>query len=99
MTARITGVTMQMERGLGSAANTCRLGAAEKLLEIGVRARLLARREPSLIHAATALQVCPRLALLGILFVTSPDTIKLRAMVEEWTLLKILGEIRKAIVR
>jgi hypothetical protein len=71
--------------------------AVERLLTVGVRARLLARRGAGIAEVARWLGVRPLLVHLGILFATSQDTLKLRALVEEWSLVRILTKIRNAL--
>lgn len=68
--------------------------AGECLLRLGKLARFLLRHGSALNQVARELGVGDKVCVLALAFLTAPDWLKLRALVEDWTLLAIKSRIR-----
>lgn len=66
----------------------------ECLLRLGEVARFLLRHGSRLDQVARELRVGPRVCFLGLAFLTAPESLKFRALVENWTLLAIRSSLR-----
>lgn len=82
-----------MNRKLPVAETDCR-SSSEGLLRLGRLARILLRYGADISDIARELRVGRRTCALAIRFVAAPDRLKLRALVEEWTLLAVRRELR-----
>jgi hypothetical protein len=63
--------------------------AGECLLRLGKLARFLLRHGSRLEQVSHELEVGPRVCMLALAFLTAPDSLKFRALVENWNALAI----------
>jgi hypothetical protein len=68
--------------------------AGECLLRLGRLARFLLRHGSRLDQVARELDIGPRVCVLSLAFLTAPDGLKLRALVEDWNALTIRRSLR-----
>jgi hypothetical protein len=68
--------------------------AGECLLRLGRLARFLLRHGSRLDQVARELDVGPRVCMLSLAFLTAPDWLKFRALVENWNALAIRSCLR-----
>jgi hypothetical protein len=68
--------------------------AGECLLRLGHLARFLLRHGSKLDQIARELRVGPRVCMLSLAFLSAPDSLKFRALVENWNALAIRSSLR-----
>lgn len=66
----------------------------ECLLRLGQLARYSLRHGSRLDEVARELKVGPRVCLLSLAFLTAPDWLKVRALVENWNVLHVRSSLR-----
>ena len=76
-------------RGDPSGSNTCCLNPGESLLRLGRLVRFLVRHGAELRQVAKELELRDKLCVLATRFLAAPDCLKLRALVEDWSLTSI----------
>jgi hypothetical protein len=68
--------------------------SGECLLRLGQLARFLLRHGSRLDDVARELNVGPRVCMLSLAFLTAPDWLKVRALVENWNVLHVRSSLR-----
>lgn len=68
--------------------------AGECLLRLGRLARFLLRHGSRLDQVSRELDIGPRVCMLSLAFLTAPESLKFRAMVENWKALTIRSYLR-----
>lgn len=68
--------------------------SGECLLRLGQIAKFLLRNGCRLDQAAHSLHIGRRVCLLSLAFLTAPDSLKFRALVENWNVLAIRSSLR-----
>ncbi len=68
--------------------------SGESLLRIGKLANFLVRHGLDTTQVARELGVGDKVCVLAIAFLTAPDCLKFRALVEDWNLLVIRSQLR-----
>ena len=66
----------------------------ESLLRLGQLTRFLLRHGSRLDDVARELSVGPRVCMLSLAFLTAPDWLKVRALVEDWSVLHVRSSLR-----
>jgi hypothetical protein len=66
----------------------------ECLLRLGVIAKFLIRHGCRFDQVARELHIGSRVCLLALAFATAPDSLKFRALVEDWNVLAIRSSLR-----
>jgi hypothetical protein len=69
--------------------------SGERLLRVGQVAKFLLRHGCQFDQIACELHIGNRVCLLGLAFLTAPDSLKFRALVEGWNLLAIRSHLRE----
>ena len=83
-------------RGISSNTSSVESTAAEQLLDLGRLVRFLVRHGATDEQVAQEIGISVRLCRLATTLVTASDCLKLRAIVEDWTALKIRTSLRSA---
>ena len=83
-----------MNRSKSEIRETICQNPGECLLRLGQLARFLLRHGSRLDEVARDLKIGPRLCLLSLAFLTAPDWLKVRALVENWNVLHVRSSLR-----
>ena len=97
MSARHPTMATATTRGCVRPQDAGQQSAGEWLLRVGRQAARCIRHHESgdLSMASQELAISERLGALAIIFAEAPDVLKLRALVEDWSMLRILFELRR----
>ena len=97
MSARHSTMATATTRGSVRPQDAGQHSAGEWLLRVGRQAARCIRHHESgdLAKATQELAISEKLGALAIVFAEVPDVLKLRALVEDWSAIRILSEVRE----